>query len=63
MSNITKEVFNHKVNLTFLPTEPLIGLNIHNCEVLCADEEFRPLFGIEIGLLFFTLSYTNISWK
>lgn len=63
MSNITKEVFNHKVTVQFLPAEPLVGLNIHNTHVICADEKPRPLFGFELGFLFFTLSYTNVNWK
>lgn len=63
MSNVTKEVFNHKVGLTLLPAEPLVGLKIHNAEVLCADEKFRPLIGIELGFLFFTFSYTNVTWR
>lgn len=63
MSNLTKEVFNHKVTIQFLPAEPLVGLNIHNTQVICADEKARPLFGLELGFLFFTLSYTNVSWK
>ena len=63
MSNVTQEVFNHKVTLTLLPKEPLIGFNFHNTQVLCADKKLRPLFGIEIGLLFFKFTYTNITWK
>lgn len=63
MSNITEDVFNHRFAITLLPKEPLIGLKINNVEVLCVDEKFRPLFGIELGFLFFTLSYSHINWK
>ena len=55
MSNVTKEVFNHKLTVQFLPAEPLVGLNIHNTHVICADEMPRPLFGLELGFLFFTI--------
>jgi len=63
MSDVTENTFNHKFYISLLPSEPLVGIKIHNTEALCIDEQFRPLFGIELGFLFFTLSYTHIKWK
>lgn len=63
MSEVTENTFNHRVNIAFLPKEPLIGINVHNTEVLCYDDQFRPIFSIEFGFLFFTISYSHISWE
>lgn len=63
MSNVTETTFNHKVAFSFFPSEPLLGINVHNTEVLCYDDEFRPVFSIEFGFLFFTISYSNMNWK
>lgn len=63
MSNVTETTFNHKFHVALLPSEPLLGINVHNTEVLCYDDEFRPVFSIEFGFLFFTLSYSNMKWN
>lgn len=63
MQKIDKAMFNHAFNITFLPKEPLLGVKGINCEVLCVDDVYRPLYGIEIGLVFFKISYVNLQWK
>jgi hypothetical protein len=47
--------------LQILPTETLLGIKTVNCEVLCEDDIYRPIVGFEIGLIFFTFSYVNMS--
>lgn len=63
MSNVTENTFNHKVNFTLFPSEPLLGINTINASVKCADEQFRNVLSIEVGLLFFKVSYSNMIWK
>jgi|TARA_R110000787_G_scaffold38196_2_gene96454 hypothetical protein len=53
-------VFKNKINLELLPKETLLGLKMINCEILCEDDKYRPVYGIEIGLIFFTFSYVNM---
>lgn len=63
MNEVTETTFNHRINFTLFPSDPLLGINIHNAEVWCYDDKFRHIFSIELGLLFFKLSYSNINWK
>lgn len=63
MNEVTETTFNHRVNFALFPNEPLLGINVHNTEVLCYDNEFRPIFSIEFGFLFFKISYSHMSWK
>jgi len=49
-----------------LPQEPLLGINIRNGMVELKNEEEwinRPIFKIEFGFIFFTLSYTKITFS
>ena len=61
MNEIDPIQFKNKFSVEFLPTETLFGIKLVNCEVLCTDKIYRPVTGIEIGLIFLTLSYVNIS--
>jgi len=61
MNEVDPIQFKNKFSVEFLPTETLFGIKLVNCEVLCTDKIYRPVTGIEIGLIFLTLSYVNIS--
>jgi len=60
MKKINHLQFKHKFSLELLPTETLLGIKILNCEVLCEDNEYRPVGGIEIGFIFFTISFVKL---
>ena len=60
MKKINHLQFKHKFSLEFLPTETLLGIKILNCEVLCEENEYRPVGGIEIGFIFFTISFVKL---
>tara|TARA_R100001440_G_scaffold74555_1_gene100175 strand:- start:354 stop:542 length:189 start_codon:yes stop_codon:yes gene_type:complete len=60
MKKINHLQFKHKFSLEILPTETLLGIKILNCEVLCEDNEYRPVGGIEIGFIFFTISFVKL---
>jgi hypothetical protein len=60
MNQIDPLIFKNKFSIEFLPTETLFGLKTVNCEVLCEDNEYRWVSGIEVGFIFFTLSYVNM---
>jgi hypothetical protein len=53
-------VFKNKISLELLPTETLFGLKIINCEILCEDDKYRAVSGIEIGFIFFIITYVNM---
>ena len=61
--NITNADFFSRVSLSFLPTEPLLGVRIINCHVLTGNDSYKPLIGLELGLLFFKISYTKLFLK
>ncbi len=61
MNKINPVVFKNKFSVQILPTETLLGIKTISCEVLCDDDVYRPISGIEIGLIFLTLSYVNMS--
>jgi hypothetical protein len=61
MKKVNPAIFKNKLAIEFLPTETLIGLKLVNCEVLCDDNTYHPVIGIEIGFIFFTFSYVNMS--
>jgi|TARA_B100000497_G_C7493936_1_gene302096 hypothetical protein len=60
MSKVNPLVFKNRFNIEFLPTETLLGFKTVNCEVLCDDDKYRWVNGLEIGLIFLTLSFVNI---
>ena len=60
MNKVDPIIFKNKFSIEFLPTETLLGLKTINCEVLCVDNEYRWVNGIEIGLVFFTFTYANM---
>jgi hypothetical protein len=60
MNKINPLIFKNRFNIELLPTEPMFGLKFINCQVLCEDDVYRLVSGIEIGFIFFTLSYANM---
>jgi|TARA_B100000780_G_C20916115_1_gene364848 hypothetical protein len=60
MEKVNPLVFKNKIAIEILPTETLFGIKSINCEVLCEDDEYRKVLGVEIGLIFFTISYVNM---
>tara|TARA_B110000090_G_scaffold190037_1_gene221459 strand:- start:510 stop:698 length:189 start_codon:yes stop_codon:yes gene_type:complete len=61
MNKINPVVFKNKFTVEILPAETLLGIKTVSCEVLCQDDVYRPITGIEIGFVFFTFSYVNMS--
>ena len=61
MSKVNPLIFKRRINIEFLPTETLLGIRTINCEVLCEDDKYRPVIGFELGLIFLTLSFANMS--
>ena len=60
MNKINPLIFKNRFNVEFLPTETMLGIKLINCSVLCEDDKYRQVIGIEIGLIFFTFSYANM---
>lgn len=60
MNKVTPLIFKNRFNVEVLPTEPILGLKLINCQVLCEDDIYRLVSGIEIGFIFFTISYANM---
>jgi hypothetical protein len=61
--SIDKASFNNQISFSLLPTEPLLGFRVINCHVLCSDDRYRPIAGLELGLLFLKISYSKVFWK
>ncbi len=52
----------HQFFFEFFPQTSLLGLSIGQFETQWEDsKEWMPTFRIELGFIFFTLSYTKIS--
>ena len=62
MKKINPLNWKHKIAIEVLPTETLLGIKLINCEVMCEDDLYRPALGVELGFIFFTISYVNISY-
>jgi hypothetical protein len=60
MEKVNPLVFKNKISLEIFPTETLFGLKTVNCEVLCEDDKYRKVKGLEMGFVFFTLTYVNM---
>jgi len=60
MNKVTPLIFKNRFNVEILPTEPILGIKLINCQVLCEDDVYRLVSGIEIGFVFFTISYANM---
>tara|TARA_R100000951_G_C2549110_1_gene151897 strand:- start:56 stop:250 length:195 start_codon:yes stop_codon:yes gene_type:complete len=63
MDNVNKETFSKKISVELLPIEMLAGIRFINCKVLCDDEKYRPLVGLELGFIFFKLTFAYIKWE
>ena len=61
MNKINHLQFGSKLSCEVLPTETLLGVKIVNCEVLCEDDKYRPMIGIELGFIFFTITFVKLS--
>ena len=59
----TKLDFNHKKEITFLPSSPMLGIQLINGEILCSDDEYRSVIGFKLGLFFITVEYAHVIWK
>jgi len=52
----------HQFLFQFLPPTSLLGISIGQYETKVEDsEKWHPAFNIELGFIFFKLSYINIS--
>mgnify|MGYP003655888852 CR=1 FL=1 len=60
MKKVNPLIFKNKFNIEFLPTETLLGIRMINCEILCEDDIYRPVIGIEIGFIFFNIAYIKM---
>jgi hypothetical protein len=60
MKKVNPLIFKNKFNIEFLPTETLLGIRMINCEILCEDDLYRPVIGIEIGFIFFNIAYIKM---
>lgn len=60
MKKVNPLIFKNKLSIELLPTETLIGIKVVNCNVLCEDDIYRPVIGIEIGFIFFTITFVNM---
>tara|TARA_R100000388_G_C7123900_1_gene102244 strand:+ start:96 stop:290 length:195 start_codon:yes stop_codon:yes gene_type:complete len=63
MNAITENQRGLRVFCNFLPKETLFGFKTLNCTIKCDDEMFRPLYGLELGFIFFTIQITYVDWK
>jgi|TARA_R110000796_G_scaffold124037_2_gene238449 hypothetical protein len=61
MKKVNPSIFKRKTTIEFLPTETLLGLKMVNCDVLCEDDTYRPVLGVELGFIFFTISFINMT--
>lgn len=60
MKKINQLQFKSKLSVEVLPTETLLGVKLINCEVLCEDDEYRPMIGVEVGFIFFTITFVKL---
>ena len=61
MNKIDHLQFKSKFSLELFPTETLLGIKTVNCEVLCEDDNYRHVYGLEVGYIFFIISFININ--
>ena len=61
MNKIDPQILKHRFDFVPFPDEILFGFKILNFEVLCEDDEYRRVYGLELGYIFFTFSYININ--
>ena len=63
MKKKTNGILSHEFNVEVMPKEPLLGIKFCNCLLVDEDKTERPLFRIEIGILFLMFSYTNVDYR
>jgi len=63
MNKNKRGIFSRQFYCEFLPTQPLIGIKLGNGDLIGDDGVGRPMFRIEVGLLFILLSYTNVDYS
>ncbi len=47
-------------NITLLPEEPMLGIQILNANCVVEDDQIKKMIGLELGFIFFKLSYMRI---
>ncbi len=52
----------HEFNISFLPHSPLFGLYMRQYEKKNNEGYFNPVISIELGFVFFTLTYRNTDY-
>ena len=60
MKKVNPLIFKNKLSIELLPTETLFGIKTVNCQILCEDDIYRSVIGIEIGFIFFTITFVNM---
>ena len=63
MKKNKNKMLSREYNVEIMPKEPLLGIKFINCRLVCDDNVERPLFRIEIGILFLLFSYTNVDYR
>jgi hypothetical protein len=53
----------YELGIEPLPQSPLIGLYIEQCEIQLEGKEWNPAIKIQLGFLFFKISFTYINFK
>ena len=47
-------------NMTLLPEEPMLGIQILNANCVVENDEIKKVLGLELGFIFFKVSYMRI---
>ena len=63
MKRTKKGILSRELHCEFFPTEPLLGIKINNCSLVGDDDVERPLFRIEVGIIFLLFSFTNVDYS
>ena len=58
-----KGKLSHSFNLEMLPKEMLFGIQFRNCHLVDDEGKDRPLYGVELGFIFFKISYVNVDYS
>jgi len=58
-----EKIFQHNFDVEFLPASPLVGINIQQGKIKCRDGKFRAMIQVQLGFLFFKISYTNVIYN
>ena len=53
----------HEFNIAILPQSPLFGIQMKQYEKKNTRDLYNPVISIELGFVFFTLSYRNTDYS